>query len=151
VLAVVIATTRPFIGRLSDRLGHRRILLPCFALIVAGYGLLTVTHSTATFVVAAGVFAVGFGSAYPAFAAFVMTHVESRKRAAAYGSIIAAFDTGIGTGSVSLGWLVEHVSFEAAFGVAAVVAALSIPYFYLWAEPRFLAQTQPEADALVHS
>ncbi len=142
VLAVVIVLTRPFVGRWTDRLGHRRVLIPCFALIVTGYALLTVAHSRLTFGLAAAAFAAGFGSAFPAIAAFVMSHVESNRRAAAYGSIIAAFDTGIGTGSISLGWVVERFSFEAAFGVAAVVAALAIPYFTLWAEPRFLEQTR---------
>ena len=147
VLALVVVMTRPFIGRWTDRLGYRRVLLPCFASIAAGYALLPFAHSRVTFVLAAAVFAVGFGSAFPAFAAFVMSHVETNRRAAAYGSIIAAFDTGIGTGSISLGWVVEHVGFEAAYGLAAVVAALAIPYFYLWAEPRFLAQTRPQAHA----
>lgn len=143
VLSIVIVFTRPFIGRWSDRFGHRRVLLPSLVMIVTGYLLLTVAHSRATFVIAAVAFATGFGSAYPALASFVMSRVSSHRRAAAYGSIIAAFDTGIGTGSISLGWVVEHYGYEAAFGVAAAVAALAIPYFTLWAEPRFRSQTAP--------
>ena len=145
VLSVVIVVTRPFVGRWTDRLGQRRVLLPCFVLMVAGYALLTVADSQLTFALAAVAFAAGFGSAFPAIAAFVMSHVASNRRATAYGSIIAAFDTGIGTGSISLGWVVGHFGYEAAFGVAAVVAALAIPYFTLWAEPRFLAQTAEPA------
>jgi hypothetical protein len=73
-----------------------------------------------------------------------MSHVPSN-RAPRLRSIIAAFDTG--TARIDpLGWVVERFSYEAAFGVAAVVAALAIPYFTLWAEPRFLEQTR-ERDA----
>ena len=50
--------------------------------------------------------------------------------------MIAAFDTGIGTGSTALGTIIHHFGYRAAFGSAAVLAALSLPYFLL-AEKRF--------------
>ena len=46
---------------------------------------------------------VRFGSAFPVFTAYVMQRVDPRRRGAAHGAIIAAFDTGIGTGSTSMG------------------------------------------------
>ena len=36
---------------------------------------------------------------------------------------------GIGTGSTSMGWLIQRWGFGTAFGVAAVLAALALPYF----------------------
>ena len=45
------------------------------------------------------VFGVGFGTAYPVFVAYVMRDVSAARRGAAFGAILAAFDTGIGTGS----------------------------------------------------
>ena len=50
-------------------------------------------------------------------------------RGAAFGAILAAFDTGIGTGSTSMGWLIQHYGFGTAFGVAAGLSALALPYF----------------------
>ncbi len=61
---------------------------------------------------------------------------ESR-RGSAFGGILAAFDTGIGTGSIAVGWMAERLGFACAFGVAAILSAFSIPYF-LWAERRLL-------------
>jgi len=63
--------------------------------------------------------------------------VAPGRRGAAFGGILAAFDTGIGTGSIATGWLIDHYGFGAAFGTAALLASLSIPYF-LFAERRFL-------------
>ena len=40
-LAVSILVTRPFTGRLGDRIGYARVLLPCLALIAIGLGLLS--------------------------------------------------------------------------------------------------------------
>ena len=74
-------------------------------------------------------FGTGFGAAYPAFAAYVMRHVDPGRRGAAFGSILAAFDTGIGSGSIASGWIVHRYGFEAAFAVAATLAAVAIPFF----------------------
>jgi predicted MFS family arabinose efflux permease len=65
-----------------------------------------------------------------------MKRIEPRRRGSAFGSILAAFDTGIGTGSIATGILVERFGFNAAFGVAAGLALLSLPYF-LWADSRW--------------
>jgi predicted MFS family arabinose efflux permease len=71
------------------------------------------------------------------YVAHVMRHVDPARRGAAFGAILAAFDTGVGTGSISAGWLIEHHGFRAAFGTAALLAALAAPYF-LFAEKRLL-------------
>src|SRR5207247_2186006 len=47
----------------------------------------------------------------------------------AFGAILAAFDTGIGTGSTTVGWLIQRFGFSTAFGVAAALSAISLPYF----------------------
>jgi predicted MFS family arabinose efflux permease len=72
------------------------------------------------------------------FAAYVMQHVEAHRRGAAFGGILAAFDTGIGTGSIAMGMIIQHAGFAAAYATAAGLAALAIPYFLL-AEKRFLS------------
>ena len=58
-----------------------------------------------------------------------METVDPRRRGAAFGGILAAFDTGIGTGSVMTGWLVGHSGFRVAFGAAAGLAVLAPAYF----------------------
>ena len=66
---------------------------------------------------------------HPAFTAYMMSHVAFARRGAAFGAMLAAFDTGIGTGSSVMGWLVHHVGFRIAFGLTAGLAALSLPVF----------------------
>jgi predicted MFS family arabinose efflux permease len=48
-----------------------------------------------------------------------------------FGAILAAFDTGIGTGSTLSGWIIGRSGFAAAFGTAAALSALAIPAFLL--------------------
>jgi predicted MFS family arabinose efflux permease len=57
--------------------------------------------------------------------------VEENRRGAAFGGIIGMFDTGIGTGSIAMGWIVAHLGYRAAWGTAAALAACAIPYFVL--------------------
>jgi MFS family permease len=128
-LAVSILVTRPFAGPLADRIGYRRVLLPCLGLIAVGLGLLAASSTRAAIVAAAAVFGTGYGTAYPVFAAWVLGRVDAARRGAAFGAIIAAFDTGIGTGSLLSGLIIQQFGYRAAFGAAAGLAALSIPYY----------------------
>ena len=143
--AAVVLLTRPFTGRLADRVGHRRFVLPCFVLAGLGFLLLAVSSSRAQMVGSAVVFALGFGNLYPAFVAHVVKHVDPGRRGAAFGGILAAFDTGIGTGSIALGALIERHGFAAAYGTAAALAALALPVF-LYAERRFLSPGYPSSS-----
>lgn len=128
-LAVAILVARPTLGRLGDRYGYRKVLLPCLGLVALSLAMMAMTPGRTGLVISGLIFGVGFGLAYPAFAAYVMQHVDDSRRGAAFGTMIAAFDTGIGAGSTTMGWLIQESGYAAAFGVAAVLAALAAPYF----------------------
>jgi MFS family permease len=128
-LALVILVTRPVSGRLGDRFGYRRVFLPCLVLISLGLALLAAGGTRGSMILSALVFGVGFGTAYPVYVGYVMRDVSASRRGAAFGAILAAFDTGIGTGSTSMGWIIQHYGFRAAFGTAAAISALALPYF----------------------
>jgi MFS family permease len=144
--AVVTAMTRPLSGRLADRLGHKKLIYPCLALVCLGLLLLTRPPTRSGLMLAAAVFAAGMGNVYPAYVAYVMRHVDPARRGAAFGGILAAFDTGIGTGSIVIGWIGERAGFPAAFGFAAALSALSGPYFFL-TERRLLGAREVPRDA----
>lgn len=138
-LSVAVLLTRPFIVPLAERHGHRRVLLPCLALIPVGLAVLALGATRTTLVVSAMVFGLGFGTAYPVFVGYVTHGVPHQRRGAAFGAILAAFDTGIGTGSICAGWVIGRWGFRAAYAAAAALAALSLPYF-LFIERRGLVQ-----------
>ena len=141
MLALVILITRPVAGRLGDRFGYKRIFMPCLVLISAGLACLAVGGTRPWMIASAIVFGTGFGTAYPVYVGYVMQHVSPARRGAAFGAMLAAFDTGIGTGSTSMGWLIQHVGFRVAFGVAAALSALALPYFV--AADRALGRQDP--------
>lgn len=128
-LAAAILLARPTLGHLGDRYGYKRVFVPCTVLVAIALGILATTPGLTGMVISALTFGVGFGLAHPTFTAYVMAHVSDARRGAAFGTIIAAFDTGIGTGSTTMGWLIQHWGYAVAFGVAAVLAACAAPYF----------------------
>lgn len=145
VVGVAILATRPFLGRLADRVGYVRLLLPCLALISVGLVVLLTGGGRAQQVLSAAVFGTGYGTAYPVFAAYLLQRVSATRRGAAFGALLAAFDTGIGSGSLMTGWIIGVAGYQAGFGAAAALSALAIPYFLVMR--RFLDGDRP----LLHS
>jgi MFS family permease len=137
VFSLTVLVLRPFLGRYADRTGPRRVLLPLLGLTAASFALLAVATTRPLLALAAFLFGAGFGNVYPVYAAHVTRHVLPERRGAAFGAILAAFDTGIGTGSIALGAVIGRFGFAAAYLAAAALAALSVPAFLLL-ERRFL-------------
>ena len=134
---------RLVVGPRARDIGYRRVFIPCVFLIVMGYGLLAVSGTRSWLIVSGVVFGAGFGVAWPVFMAHVLDHFDANRRGAVFGGVLACFDTGIGTGSIVTGWLVEQWGFRAAFLTAAALATLSVPYF-LVVEPRALRRRRGE-------
>lgn len=137
-LALVILVTRPLFGRLGDIWGYKRVFIPCLVLISCGMACLYIGSTRQWMLLSALIFGLGFGTAYPTYVGYVMRGVRPERRGAAFGAILAAFDTGIGTGSTAMGWLIERHGFANAFGTAAILSALALPYFLMidsWYEP----------------
>jgi MFS family permease len=137
LFCLTIVFTRPFTARFADRVGYRRVFLPSVALIAAGFAMLAVGGSLSLLVASALTFGLGFGTAYPVFLAHVMRNVGADRRGAMFGSVIGAFDTGIGTGSIAMGMIIQHSGYQAGWATAAVLAACAIPFF-LAMEPRVM-------------
>lgn len=129
VTAITIVLGRLLVGRALDSIGPRRVLIPCLIIPAAGLLLFAVAQGRLTLIASALVFGAGFGLMHPAFTSYVMATVPSRRRGAAFGAMLAAFDTGIGMGASLLGFVIHVYGFRVAFLIAALLAALSVPYF----------------------
>src|SRR5581483_11814778 len=127
--ASAIVVFRVFFSHLGDRVGTKSVLYPALLLIPVAFGLLAIAQTRWEMVVSAILFGVGFGAAYPALATFILGNTDPDRRARTFGSIVWAFDTGIGTGSLMIGALGESFGFRTAFFVAAGLSCFSIPIF----------------------
>jgi len=129
VFAIVIVVSRPILGRMADRKGRTQVLLPCLGLMAVGVGLLAISAQWPLLLLSATFFGVGFGSAYPVFAAYILDQVDARRRGAAFGSILLSMNTGIGFGSMLFGLVVERSGYRSAFVLGGLLSLGAIPYF----------------------
>ncbi len=116
-------------GRYADRVGRRPILAGGCLLSATGMAVLGLQQSLTGYLVGLAVFGVGSGFLDVAPSAVVGDVVEGRG-----GTTVAVYqmssDVGAVTGPVVTGWLVDTVSYGAAFGITAgvlgVAAALAV-------------------------
>jgi predicted MFS family arabinose efflux permease len=120
VFAGTVVFYRVFFSPLGDRIGLKAVLYPSLALIPI------------------------------AFAAFILGNTDPERRARTFGSIVWAFDTGIGTGSLVIGVLGEHLGLSFAFKVAAALSCFSIPIF-AWASRHLASRGTSLAADLEHA
>ena len=146
--AISTIVIRVFTSRLGDRFGPHVLLYPAFVAMPVSFYLLAESTTRLELIVAATLFGFGLGSAFPAFMTFVVTHTGDDRRARTFGSVILAFDTGIGIGSMTIGAIGQRAGLATAFHVAAAVACLSIPIFLVTS--RRLVRGTAVAENAVH-
>jgi MFS family permease len=125
-------TVRLVGGRLPDRVGPKRVLVPALVTLVAGFFCLAIA-SEAREVLAAGVLCgIGHGFAYPTLSSLIVTRAGEADRAAAIAVLTTLPDVGALLGAPSLGWIIELAGFSAMFATAGVALALGIAAFAAW-------------------
>lgn len=129
VFALSTVFVRVFFSRIADRLGHRVLLYPALAVIPISFVLLARADTRPELIVAGILFGAGMGASFPSFMTFVVSNSDPANRARTFGSVIWAFDTGIGIGSASVGMIGQRWGLGTAFLVAAALSCLSIPIF----------------------
>jgi MFS family permease len=144
VFAITILVMRILTARLGDRFGPRVLLYPSLLIVPPALLLLAFATGRPGVIFSAVLFGLGFGGAYPAFITFVLGRTDPRRRGSTFGSVIWAFDTGIGTGSLVTGIAVEAAGYGMAFSIAAAVSVAALPVFL--ATARLLA---PAGGAIV--
>ncbi len=148
VTAVTTVLGRLLVGRALDAIGPRRVLIPCLIIPAVGLLLFAVAQGRLTLMLSGLVFGAGFGLMHPAFTSYVLANVSPRRRGAAFGAMLAAFDMGIGMGASVLGLVIHVYGFRVAFLLAALLAALSVPYFTFVERRLNLAAPRPGAGAV---
>ncbi len=147
VFSLTVLVLRPVLGRYADRAGPRRVLVPLLGLTAVSFAVLAAATTRPLLALSALLFGAGFGNVYPVFAAHVTRHVPHERRGAAFGAILAAFDVGIGTGSIALGAVIGRSGFPAAYALAAALALLSVPAFLLLDRRAFPPETAVSSAA----
>lgn len=129
--ALTIIGVRVLIGfsRVGERFGPKALIYPAFVAMPIAFAMLSIAATRMQMIGAAILFGIGLGASFPAFMTFVVSNTDEAKRGRTFGSVILAFDTGIGLGSFVIGLIGERTSLGTAFAIAAGIACLAIPIF----------------------
>lgn len=127
--AVFTLISRVIAGKLSDRFGRRKVILPCLTLVAIAAFLLPFLQNLYLLVLIGGCFGLGFGAFMPALNAFVVDETLPQERASALAFFTAFMDVGITTGAVVLGVVGEYWGYASMFAIGGAVVSLGIVLF----------------------
>lgn len=134
VYAAATLASRIFAGKLSDRWGRRRVILPFMLLLAAGVFALPLLDSLFLLVLIGIAFGFGFGAFMPTLNALVVDKTPPAERGAALGFFTSFMDVGISSGAVLLGLVGEGAGFPAMFTAAGFVLVAGILLFAFFSE-----------------
>jgi len=130
VYALVLLVGRPIIGKLADRYGARKFLVPGILLIASALLLLALATSLPMFLLVGIVYGLGFGTVQPILNALVISLAPPERRGAANATFAVAMDMGIGLGAVSLGFLAQQMGYVYMYGSSAIFALLALIMYF---------------------
>jgi predicted MFS family arabinose efflux permease len=113
--------TRLASGRVGDRHGHSRLLIPGVLLSAVGVASLAATSSPALVIGGAAVFGAGFGVLQNATLALMYTRTARSGYDAVSAIWNAAYDAGMGAGAIGMGLVVGRLGYPATFLLTAVL------------------------------
>ncbi len=129
--ALALIVVRASAGELSDRFGRSAVIVPGLVLTVVAMTLLSVAGSLPMLLLVAMIYGLGFGAVSPVLQAFTVDRAGLTDRGAAMATFSAAFDLGIGVGSVLLGYILQVSTFSAMYLTAAGCVVIGLAGFVL--------------------
>lgn len=115
IYALTMLVFRPLLGRLSDKFGGVRVMIPAFLCYALSFVIISVSASLPMFYLAAFISAIGYGASHPVVQALSMKSVPKEKRGAASCTNYIGQDLGNLAGGLTAGWLVQwfHYNYAA--------------------------------------
>jgi len=131
VYALVMLLTRPLLGKLTDRHGLLKVLIPSLCAGIAAFIIISVSNALWSFVTAAVLAAFGFGACVPIAQTQTMKSVANERRGAASSTNYIFMDIGVLVGSNLSGLLVQSFGYSAMWNlmIAPLVFAMGASIF----------------------
>jgi len=132
VQLVSIVFAKPLMGRVSDRVGRRQVIIPGLLIGAASVVLLPYAPSFLGLSVLSLVFGLGFATVTSSTAALVADLTKDGRYGSSMGVLRTVMDVGQSIGPVLTGWMVGVAGYGSAFTLLAVIlvaAALMLGLF----------------------
>jgi MFS family permease len=127
--AVALGVFRPLSGRIADKYGYYKVVVPGTIIMALAMYMISVAHIPFLFVVAAATYGIGIGLVMPSMQALTVRNVPSDRRGAANGTFFSSFDIGIGSGALLWGFVVSLVGYSMMFKLTTIPILLGLFIF----------------------
>jgi len=127
VQALTATITRWWAGRLGDRHGHARLLIPGLMISAAGMIFMIWLGSPAAVIIGMGLFGAGFGISLNATFVLMLDSMPTAAVRTASALWNLAYDAGYGAGPMLFGVLVGPVGYPIAFALTGAVMIAAAP------------------------
>jgi MFS family permease len=111
IYAVTMLFTRPMIGRLADKYGTVKVLIPAMLCFATSFVLISISTSLPMFLLAGFISAFGYGGCQPVVQAVCMNSVPSDRRGAASCTSYIGLDLGNLVGTMLAGIIAESFGY----------------------------------------
>ncbi|WP_134701285.1 MFS transporter [Ammoniphilus sp. YIM 78166] len=143
VFAAMIVLSRPFTGKMFDRMGENVLIYPGLFLFVVGMIGLSFASSPVLFLTAGAVIGLGYGALLPSYQTIAIKVSPNNRQGLATSTFFLFFDSGYGIGSYLLGIIASRTSYATMYLVSAFIAGFAALLYYLL-HHRKLAAVQPK-------
>ncbi|WLR51852.1 MFS transporter [Bacillus tianshenii] len=131
VFAGVMLVSRPFTGRLFDRMGGGYVIYPCLVIFAGGLIALSMTDSAWMLLLSAALIGIGYGNLVPSFQTLAVSSASPHRCGHATATFFTFFDTGIATGSYVLGMLAGMFGYSKLYMLATFFVLVSMTLYKL--------------------
>jgi MFS family permease len=111
VYAVTMIFTRPSIGKLADRFGTVKVMLPSLVFFAFSFMLISFSHTLFMFLLSGFISAFGYGGCQPAIQAVAMRSVPKERRGAASCTSYIGNDMGNLVGPTVAGFVIQNFGY----------------------------------------
>lgn len=125
VQLVSIVFAKPLMGRLSDRIGRRQVILPGLLIGAASVALLPFASSFIGLSALSLLFGIGFATVTSSTAALVADLTRNGRYGSSMGVLRTVMDVGQSIGPVLTGWMVGVAGFGSAFTLLAAILLIA--------------------------
>ncbi|MCR4436932.1 MAG: MFS transporter [Clostridiales bacterium] len=130
VYAAALMVVRPFSGKLSDRYGATRIILPGMAFMIISMVMIAFSATLPSFLIAAVLYGFGSGTVNPVLNAITVKLCPPDRRGAANATFFSSMDIGMGVGSIMWGFIAQNMGFRYIYLGSAACVVISV-FLYL--------------------